>query len=209
MATDREARMLAAGDTIIANEKEYRLRPVRSQQLCDLEKDALAFFIENYLETYKRNAEILGSDYRSIIERKLDEVARWDVSNLPSKKAFDCSRIPATDKIKEWVKSHYDVPDDASDITYIVLIATALDSEEITEQQVRDLSGKLPRKGSVRYDQWWVTGSARGMISFIYNSIRIEHPEVTLEEISNWPFTKLAEAARKVEKITTTSMGNG
>ena len=88
------------------------------------------------------------------------------------------------------------------------MLATALDSGKITAEKVKEEFGATPLRGRVRYDQWWVTASMEGMVSFILTSVQYEHPKMTKKEIGNWPFTKVAEAARKVEEITSASMGN-
>jgi len=208
MSRNREARAVAAGPTVEVDGKHYRLRPVSVQQLCDLELDALEHYRRQYLETYTRNADLLGEDKANdLIERKLDEVARWDLDDLPQKDAYDAARVPVTDGVREWVVEAFgELP--KTDVGIRALLSHALDTKRITADKIKEMAGKGPLRGTVRYDQWWVTASLVGMINFIVGSIRVEHPEVTKEQVAKWPFAKVAEAVRKVESVTTPAMGN-
>ncbi len=208
MATERESRILGACETIKVGEDTFKLRPVVAQHLCDLEREALSFYKRQYLETFSKNADLLGNGKGDeLILRKLEEVARWDLQDLPQKVAFDVSSIPITKRLRRWIVANYPaLPDTEGGQRAIV--ANALDIQKIKMEEVKELSGKAPLMGYVRYDQWWVTSLMSGMISFITSSIRSEHPEVTDKQVAQWPFDKVAEAARKVESITTASVGN-
>jgi hypothetical protein len=199
--------MLAAGDIIEVEGKQYRLRPVRVQSLCDLEKDALAFYKRQYLTTFKENADLIGVGDEALA-KKLDEVARWGLEDLPKREAFDCSSIPVTDALKSRLLEHFETEID-NDMMFRLFLSTALDTERITVDEVRQLTGKGPRRGLVRYDQWWITSCVEGMVAFIYSSIRQEHPELTRSDVANWTFAKLTEASSLVERLTVASVGNG
>ena len=203
MGRDREARMLAAGENLEVNEKRYKLRPVCAQHLCDLEREALKYYKRQYLQTFVENADLIGGkEAKALIERKIEVVARWDLSDLPQKDAYNASRCPTTKATNKWVEEKMgEVPESSSGVS--VLLSMALDSGELTPKQVKEMTGVAPLHGRVRYDQWWVTSSVQGMISIIISSLHQEHPEMTREVVSGWSFTKLAEAARIVEGITT------
>jgi len=208
MSGDREARVVAAGPSIEIDDKQYRLRPVSVQQLCDLELDALEYYKRQYLKTYARNVDLLDEKRsKELIEQKIEAVARWDVDDLPQKDAHDAGQVPVTEKIKEWIEEAFgELP--STDAGTRALLANALDTKRITPSEVKEMAGKGPLRGMVRYDQWWVTATLTGMVSFIAGSIQQEHPEVTREQVSNWSFVKVAEAARKVESVTTPAVGN-
>lgn len=209
MGTDREARMLAAGDTIEVDGKTYRLRPVRVQSLCDLEKDALSFYKRQYLITFKENADLV-EESSELIQKKLDEVARWGVDDLPKREAFDCSSIPVTEELKKWLTEKFEIEDEFSNETMArMFLTTALDAGHIKTDKVKEMTGRTPRRGLVRYDQWWITSCVEGMVSFIYSSLRQEHPELSRRDVANWSFGKLTEASRLVERLTVASVGNG
>lgn len=209
MGSDREARALGAGVKIEVGGKEYTLRPVVSQHLCDLELEALAFYRRKYIAAFAENAHLLGEERgRNLLEKKIEEAARWDLDNLPQKTAYDVSGIPLNDKVRKWIASHNDtIP--GTDSGLRAILANALDTETLKPKELRDLSGKWPRNAKVRYDQWWITGSMEGMISFILSSLKRDHPEATRALVLEWPFTKIAEAARIVEERTVADSKNG
>ncbi len=206
--SERESRALAAAKTIEVDGKQYKLRPLSLQHLVDLEEEALSHYKRQYLDTFRDNADVFGKDKLNVLRAEMEKVAKWQLHDLPKKLAYDVSRLPITDAVRRWVEeTQGEVPE--TDTAIRALLATALDNEQLTAEQVKQMSGKPPVRGLVRYDQWWVTGSINGMLSFITTSIRSEHPEVTRDAIAAWPFTKIAEAARLVEGSTSASMGNG
>ncbi len=204
---DREERILAAAEEIEVNGVVYKLRPVVAQHLCDLEREALRHYKQQYLQTFKENADLLGNNSREFLEKKLNEVARWDLEDLPKKMAYDASRVPITKRAKEWIKGAYgEVPKTDEGIRRV--LSSALDDDQITADQVKEMTGKTPLCGRIRYDQWWITASWEGMISIVLSSIRWEHPEITKEDIAGWPLLKVTEASRIVESISSAAMGN-
>lgn len=212
MSNDREARLLAASECIDipgddGKVKQYKLRPVVAQHLCDLEREALKEYKRQYLSTFTENADLLpnGAD---LITQKFEEVARWDFSDLPKKNAFDVSHILPGDEVKAWIKTNFGECPEADNAIRAVLV-TSLDNGKLKPDELATLcGGKKPRQGTVRYDQWWVTASMAGMVSFITSSVKYEHPEMTREKVAQWPFPKIAEAARIVESITAARVGN-
>lgn len=213
MSTDRERRALGACESIDINGTEYKLRPIVAQHLADLEKAALKYYKRNFLETYSDNLDLLEGDNTELMQTKLDEAARWDLKDLPYKAAFDVSRIPINDKVKAWIVEAFDELDKKDkpkdDKAIRSLLAASLDSEKLKPSKLKELSGKAPLEGRVRYDQWWITGSINGMIRFIVTSLQYDHPEIRTADVARWSFTQLAEASRKVESVTSASMGNG
>jgi len=205
--SDREERALGAGDTIEVKGKEFHLKPVVAQSLADLERAALKEHKRNYIETFTDNADLLGEDSSKIIADKLEQVARWTTDDLPQRTAYDCSQVPVNDKLKKWIVEQYgDKPD--TDNGCRAVVSTALDNEEITPDKVKGMTGKRPQQGRVRFDQWWVTASITGMISIIKSSLS-DYSKEEREQVTQWPFLKIAEAARIVERITSADLGNG
>lgn len=218
MGSDREARALAAGETITVEGKEYRLRPVMAQHLCDLERDALRAYKREYLQTYRDNADLLGDGTEGcdLVREKMDEVARWDIHDLPQKDVYDVSNIPVTDKLRKWLLDEFglEVVGEEADLEVEerrarAVLSTAIDMGKIKSGKVKELTGKLPVRGRVRYDQWWVTACIGGMVSFITSSIQRDHPEMTREKVQGWNYTKVIEAARLVESLTAAAIKNG
>ena len=219
MATDREARALAAGEKIEVDGKEYRLRPVAAQHLMDLEKDALRHYKREYLQTYSQNADLFDAKTaKELLREKMDEVARWDIHDLPQKDVYDATEVPLTPELRAWLSEEYGVvtesngdgsDEEKTERTLRAVLSTALDSEKLSPQECKRLGGKAPLHGRVRYDQWWVTASTVGLVSFIHSSIRRDHNQMTADDIAGWPYPKLLEAGRIVEKLTSVSLGNG
>ena len=118
------------------------------------------------------------------------------------------SRVKVNDKAKKWIEENYgDLPD--TEAGQKALLSNALDTGKLKPDQLKKMTGKGPLQGKIRFDQWWVTASMTGMISFIASSVRRDHPQITKRDVAEWPFNKIAEAVRKVEQITSASMGNG
>ena len=213
--SEKEERALGAGTTMNVGEEEFRLRPVSVQHLCDLEREALKYGKRQYLLTFVENADLIpNGNGQDLIERKMELVATWDLDDLPKKKAFDVSRIPVNDKLKGWAEKFQEEEagggeEELTDARILALLVTALDQEKIKIEEVKTMTGKFPKQGRIRYDQWWVTGAMEGMVSFLYNSIRLEHPDMTKDKVRAWPIPSIFEGARKVEAITSPAVGNG
>jgi len=206
MGSDREARIVGAAETIEVGGKEYKLRPVSVQHLCDLQREALRHYKRQYLETYHDSADLLGNG-KALMEQKIQEVARWTVRDLPQMDVFDVSKVPLTPKIVGWLEKNFDDLPESEDGKRAIL-SNSLDVGMLSPDDLKNLSGRGPVRGKVRYDQWWVTAIFEGMVRFILSSIRIDHPEVTMDVISGWPISKIAEASRKVESVATADLGN-
>lgn len=208
MSDDRVARIVAAGDSIEVDGKEFKLRPIPIRHLKELERKALREFKQEYLRTYVETMESLGRN--GAIEKRVDEVSRWTLKDLPLIDAYDARNVPVNAWVKEWVAENFpDIEDDADDDRFRSLLNNALDNGRLSPDELKKRTGKGPRHGLVRYDQWWVTASMSGMILFILSSVQVGHPEVTEGDVDNWSISKLAEASRIVERITSSDMGNG
>lgn len=204
---DVEQRMVAAGDEIEVNGKKFKLRPVRIQHLCDLEKQSLRYFKKQYLQTFIDGQELMGNGFQDVVTRKMEEIALWDLDDLPRKDAYDVSSIPVNQKVKEWIKDSFDLaPKD--DKGCQAVLSNALRTKRITPEEIKEMSGVAPLHGKIRYDTWWVNGCYEGMIEFIYSSVRYEHPELTREELKQWPLLKVVEAASTVDKLSSADLGN-
>jgi len=203
-----EARAVGAGAEIQVGEKVYKLRPLVVRHLCELERKALEYYKRQYLSTYTQNLDLLPEDMRSrLLSEKLEEVARWDVGNLPQKRTWDVSRVPVNNELRDLLVDRIGLrPDDESG--WRGALVTALEDGKVSAKEVRDLTGVAPRSTTVRYDQWWITSSMAGMVAFVTIAVQYEHPEVTEEEVARWPVEKLMEAANKTERLTVPEVGN-
>ena len=202
------ARALAARETIMVDDKEVKLSPIDMRQLHEIQRAALSFYKRDYLSTIAQNLDLLGNGHGDVfLEKKLDEVARWDSSNLPMKMSYDVQNIKLNETLKQRLVSLYgELPD--GDVAAKAVLSTALDAEQITSEEVKKLCGKQPRRVRIPYDMWWVTSSFDGMVTFVHASVQKEHKEITKEQVGHWPLTTVMEAARVVEAITAPVVGN-
>lgn len=208
--SDRVARMVAAGETIEVDGVEYRLRPIPIRHLKELEIKALRDYKRSYLQTFGDNADLLDGDAKQTLQQEIRRVATWTLRDLPKIEAYDCTRVPVNDKAKKWVRANYpDTDGENTDGRFRSLLNNALDTGRLSARELEKMTGCAPRKGTVRYDQWWVTASMSGMILFILSSIQVEHPKVTEADIDRWSISKLVEASNVVERLTSSDMGNG
>lgn len=207
--SDKEARVLAAGDTINVSGKDYRISPVGMKHLHEVQRAAVKYYKREYLTTFAENLDLLPKDQAAkLLEKKLEEVARWDIGNLPIKMAFDVQSVPVTnEKLLTLLEDSYgDLPE--NELARRAVLAAALDAETIDPAEVEKLTGVKPRRVRVPYDSWWVTATRDGMISFVLASVQKNHPELTADDVGDWPLGKIMEAARLVESLTAPSLGN-
>lgn len=217
MSDDARERALGAGEIITVNGMEYTLKPVTSRQLCALERESLAYHKREVLSTFADNRDLLENG-EALLQQKLEEVSTWDLKNLPQKDAYDVSQVPVgehknTDgtgnlqfvpdpKVADWLKVNYnDTPDTASVMR--VLLINALDTGRLTSDELMTMTGKKPIKGRIRYDQWWITGTVAGQLSFLRSSVHNgDGKPVGKEALMDWPFPKIVEATQIVERLT-------
>lgn len=203
--------MLRAGDLIDIPQpdgttRQYRLRPVVAQHLCDLERDALRHYKRQYLATFAENADLLGNGAAgALIEKKMEEIARWDIQDLPQKTAYDIRACPVTPAAREWAAEHAPDVETGNDRAVMAVLMTGLDNGELSSEDVERMTGRRPRRGKVRYDQWWVTTSMEGMIGFVSYSVE----GASRGDVASWPPVKLIEAVRVVETLTAADLKNG
>lgn len=205
---DREARVLGAGNTIKVGDKEYKLYPVVAKHLCDLERESLKYYKRQHLDTFSENMDLLPKDVgESVLLDEIRRLASWSLDDLPQRDAYDTSKIPVTDKLKDWIKDRFEtVPEDDDGIR--ALIRVSLDQKALGVRDVRKLTGKAPFQGKVRYDQWWIMACTEGRISFIVSSLQLSDSSITRKDVEKWSFAKIIEAADKVANITSADMGN-
>lgn len=207
--SDQEARALGAGDFIEVNGKEFHISPIGMQQLHEIQRAAVAYYKREYLRTYAENLDLLPINGQSatLMERKLEEVAHWDIGKLPAKLAYDIRAVPiSAGLVNRLVEEYGELPE--NEASRRALLATLLDSEKLTSDDIQTLTGTRPRRAKVPYDTWWVTAVFDGMITFVWWSVKVAHPEATKEQVGRWPLSKIVEAARMVEKVTAPSLKN-
>jgi len=203
-----EARAVAAGSRLKILGVEYRLEPLTLQSLQEVQQAAFKSFKRDYLQTYQENISLLEPEQRvGLIERKLEEVARWAMSEMPSQRAYSAANCEITEAARKWAESKYESTD-LSDMTIRNLLTTALDSKEIAPAAVALMCGTPPLTGMIPFDLWWATASREGMLTFVHASLLQTHKKITRETIASWPLVDLVIAAREIESLTKPVAGN-
>lgn len=206
--SDKEARALGAGSIVQVGDREYHVSPISIQRLLEIQRAAVAYFKREFLQTFADNLDLLPEGSRDgILAAKMEEVAKWDVDKLPTKMAYDASKVNISDEMLKKLEQMFGKVSDDDRVRRMV-VAAALDSEQITIEEVEKLTGTMPRRIRIPYDSWWVTAVPAGMIEFVYYSIKPNHPEVTKSEIGTWSMAKIIEANRVAERVTAPDSGN-
>lgn len=206
--SDKEARVLGAGQSIEIDGTEYQIRPINIRMLHEVQREAVRHYKREYLKTFSDNMDLLGNGKgQELLEQQIKEVAKWDIAQLPSKTAYSSKGIPIEGKLAERLRVIYgDLPTNEDELQG--LLDSALDREEMTSDEVEQLSGKRPKRGRIGYDMWWITATYEGMTTFVWASLLSAHPKLQKEQVSGWPLTQLTQAARIAESITSPELGN-
>lgn len=206
---DKEARALGAGEIVSVEGREYRISPLNARQLQEVQRAALKNYKQQCLQVYLDNRDALPE---GVLERKLEEVSKWDIDSLPSKISYDCDNVPVNGAVSELLNSVYNGMNlDFSVTTEIekrALLARALNKGDLTADKVEQTTGQRPGISHTPYDFWWISTSYDAMALFVAYAIIPNHPEVTKSQISNWPITELAKIATTVKEITEPALGN-
>lgn len=204
---ESEIRALGAGARIDVDGITYELSPITMKSLALLQREALQAYKRQFLETYLRNIEMLGDRGNEILERKMDEAARWDLKDLPKKKAFSVQHLSVTSAAKKKLVELFSESAE-TEMGWQAMLTAALEREMITPAEVKELCGGFPQQGLVDYDMWWATATIEGVIAMVYESARQSQPSCTREEISNWNLTTLLAAGKMVELLTAPAVKN-
>jgi hypothetical protein len=223
MMADDVSRAVGAGstETITIAGKECTVRPLTLRELGEIERDCLKRYKRQYLSTYSENVDLLeGNEATKLMEHKLEEVARWDISSLPLKYVYDPNRLNMNESLKKWAVDNLaiDTMDkDGKEISKSILdkvlksnVATALDNQSLTDELYENLTGDAPRKMKVPYVNWWITGTFEGMITMMWQCFKRNN--VTREEVEEAIADNpgmLAQISREIEHLSSPAVGNG
>jgi hypothetical protein len=211
--SEEVARALSAASstTITIAGKECVVRPLGIQELSEVERDCVKRYKRQYLETFSQNADLLPDGQgMALLEKKIEEVSRWDVDDLPHKTAYDPSKIQLVDKLKDWVVESLNISDTKDDDRLKVLVAASMDRGTLSDDDYRRMVGNDPPKVNVDYVNWWVTGNYEGMITFVWVCFRSQG--VTREQIVEslrGDMSLLIDLTREIERLSAPQAGNG
>ncbi len=201
---DLESRVVGAGVPFIVNGREFNLRPLTLRGLQQLQQEALRSYRQSYLRTYRDSIEDLGVP-PDMLDRKMDEAARWTVADLPKMAAYSAAGCPVTDDLRSLVDGQVGAKQRTDDQVRMV-ITSLLDQGRIKLDDVVAACGVEPARGYVNYDAWWITGCFEGMTAMVHASIGDQG--VTRQDIGNWSVDTLSQMSRVIETLTAPAVGN-
>jgi len=146
-----------------------------------------------------------------MMEQRMEKASRWDIDDLPTKYAYDSSRIKVTDALKVWVQENVGSIEGREDLQIQRMAAVALDQELLNESEYKRLvDGSAPPKFKVPYVNWWITGCFDGMVTFIWVCFKRDGVtrDQVVEELGS-SMGMLVEISREIERLSTPSVGNG
>ena len=205
--------------TVKIGDKDCQIRPLTIAELGELERDCLSRYKREYLKTFTGNSDIIPN-FDELLNKELREVAKWDVSDLPPKKAYDPTKIKVEKNLRKWLTEHMNLVlenENGSKLSKSemesrvqVMAALALDSGDMAEEDYKILTGEVAKKTNVGYVNWWVTGSYDGMISMVHMCFRDNDVsrEDIVKAIGDNP-NLLTEASRGIEELSAPEVGNG
>lgn len=203
---DREARATGAGASFEVNEKTYTLRPLTLRQLQEVQREALRTYKRQILQTYSDSVEFLANG-QQLLEKKIEEISRWDISDIPAKTSYDLRGAVESDAVKEWIETKYGRLPESRGVK-MHMLSMALDTGDVTKEELEKIAGTKIATFRIAYDNWWVSSTLEGMTAFVWASVGGTQAGVSIEEIRSWPVNKLTDAATLVESITAPDMGN-
>lgn len=193
---------------------ECHPRALSIQELSEVERECLAEFKRSYLETYHKNLDLLPEESRpGLMGAKLDEVALWDISNLPTKFAHDPTRVTLSAELRNWLKEKHKLTgklkEKIADDRLLRVVAGMLDQGMLSAEEYTKLTAEESPKVRVPYINWWITGAFSGMISFVHTCFK--HHGVSREQVidaTRSDPTVLIELAQEIERLSTPKLGN-
>jgi len=210
---DDIARAVGAGvEPIMIGGKECKVRPLTIKELAEVERACLKLYRASYLSTWAENLEVLPENVRKdIMEKKLEEAARWDVSDLPPKPGHDPDRIEMTTQLRDFMENELGLVDHKDDeMRAKRLTAIALDQKLLDARTYKKLSGKGPKVTPINYSQWWISSTFDGRIAML--TACMSPCGVTQDEIIEAFRSDNALAMRissQIEELSSPSVGNG
>lgn len=190
--------------------KKCRLRPLTIKELTEVQREGVRVYRKSYLINLRDSIEFLPGGEEGF-QKKVEETAHWEADDLPKKSVYDTATLVVTNELKTWLKENLGAKDDRLRNVRAcrTLTAAALDSDVLSVEEFRKLTGKLPIKVKTGWVNWWVTGTPEGMLTMIWHSVKIDG--ITREELDalvSDPATMMA-FAREVEFLSVPASGNG
>lgn len=197
---------------------ECTVKPLTLKDLTEVERICLDKYRRSYVKTFADNADLLGPvEGPKLVREKLEEAARWDVSSLPRKDAYDPARMVLTPEIIKWVETNvpgWSIDEKETEARREKLlrraVASMLDSGDLSPEQYTKLTGNTPVAFKIGYVNWWVTAVQEGMITMVTQSIKdngVTYEDVVVA-IGKNP-SVLINLSREIEHLSVPEVKNG
>jgi hypothetical protein len=190
--------------------KECSVRPLSLVELAEAERICIDQYRQDYLRVWREQTKDLPNGTQIYLD-KVEMAAKWDVSDLPPKQAFDATLVKVTDELKRYLAEVFSLDQSAlMDSRAKVLTVSLLDQKNLTVDMYKKLTGRSIQPLKIPYVGWWVTGSFDGSISFVWLCFRkygVTKEEV-MQKMSEDP-ALLAEVSRELERISSPDLKNG
>jgi len=227
MSDDVARAVGAGGKTITIAGKECKIRPLSILELTELERDCLEQYQDKYISTFDRNRKLFNrgengesDNGNEFLMQKMEEVAKWDITDLPPKFVYDPDKLFVNSDLQLWLKNKigYSTKGPKRDkLTEVelntrlrALTADALDQNILTDEEYKEMSGKNPEKMKTGYVGWWTTGTMEGRISML--RICFKDSGLSKEELSRAIVDdpeSFSLASREIESLSVPAAGNG
>lgn len=204
------------------NGKKCIPRALSLKELGEIERECLFEYKDQFMASYANGLRYmnLSNDERNAkIEKKIEEVSAWDISELPVKKAYNPASITVSKALQDRIFKKYHVLLDAQrergagdaviDNTIRKLVATDLDNGTLTPEEYKQLTGSNAHAVEIGYANWWITATPGGQIEMAY--VCFKHSGITKDELSQEIVKdpgKLIAASRTIEQLTQPQVGN-
>lgn len=199
----------APGEFVIAG-KKCRVRPLTVKELTEITREGVRSYRRDYLEKIKDTIDLMD-DGPAFFQAKIEESARWEAEDLPKKEVFDADSLQLNKGLQKWLVENLKTSKEkVGNLTvYRSLVSAALDSELLTAEEFKKLTGNLPRKIKTGWINWWTTATPDGMLSMIWHSVKADG--ITREEVNSLVSdpTSMMSVSREIEHLSVPSAGNG
>ena len=210
---DDVARAVGAGTgkTVTIDGVTCSIRPLGIRDLTEVQRVCLRQYRTKYLQ-HQHDDIASGFLSREDFNKLREETAKWDLDDLPTKWVYDTSVIPMAPGLRTWLKKNIPNVTDKllkEELWFQRLVATSLDSEQLTTERYKEITGKEPVRMKTGYANWWITGCLDGFITIIHQMVKDKLSLERVEKVFNVDPTAAAMLAREIESVTTPDLGNG
>lgn len=198
------------------NGKECIPRALGIREITEVERECVAAYKREIIRTYADNVDVIPNG-QALLEKKIEEVSRYDVTKLPPRNCHDPKRVKITPRLRAWMsetvtgfEEAMSMKGDADKETFErALVATSLDNGMLDPHTYEAMVGELPRMTRIPYVSWWVSSSFDGMVTMIWIAFRDQGiTKADIIAIVSENKAKLADMAQTIEGLTAPDVGN-